>query len=194
MRSIQHVFEHGYSIKFVEIRALELNTCILLYDTVPLVVYTDQLLCQYIFIYSNFHWQLVSLFRDDSLYCYCLLAGSYETINQPINRRCFIEAFCISIDSLSLRKKGCIFDENNDFFHSMSCLTFYCLIFSSLPFFCFFFYFLFVNQYCCVLGSFFFGRSHSVMVISTWILKAFALRMLYLWYITMLTCSNNLLF
>jgi len=43
MRSIQHVFKHGYSITFVVIRALKLNTCILLYDTVPLV-YIDQLL------------------------------------------------------------------------------------------------------------------------------------------------------
>jgi len=28
------------------------------------------------------HWQLVSLFRDGSLYCFCLLPESYETINQ----------------------------------------------------------------------------------------------------------------
>ena len=38
----------------------------ILCDTVTLLVYIDQLFCRCVFIYSNFHWQLVSLFRDAS--------------------------------------------------------------------------------------------------------------------------------
>ena len=45
----------------------------------------DQLFCHCVFIYSNVHQQLVSLLFDDALYCSCLLAGSYETINQSVN-------------------------------------------------------------------------------------------------------------
>ena len=47
-------------------------------------VYINQLFCYCIFIYFNFHWQLVSLLRDGSWHCFCLLAKSYETINQLI--------------------------------------------------------------------------------------------------------------
>ena len=33
--------------------------CVCLYDTMPLFVYTDQLLCHFIFICSNVHRQLI---------------------------------------------------------------------------------------------------------------------------------------
>jgi len=35
--------------------------------------------------FSNVHLQLVCLLPDGPLYCFCLLAESYETINQTIN-------------------------------------------------------------------------------------------------------------
>ena len=57
----------------------------ILYDTVPLFVYIDQLLWHCIFVYSNAYWQLVYLLRDVFLHCFCLLAEPYETINQSIN-------------------------------------------------------------------------------------------------------------
>jgi len=53
----------------------------ILYDTVPLFVHTGQLLCYYIFICSNVHWRLVYLVCHGFLYCFCILAESYETIN-----------------------------------------------------------------------------------------------------------------
>jgi len=40
--------------------------------------------CHCVFIYSNLRGQLVSLLRDSSLCCFCLLVESYETINQSI--------------------------------------------------------------------------------------------------------------
>ena len=43
------------------------------------------LFCHFVMIYFNAHWQLVCLLRDGSLYCFCLLAESYETINQSIS-------------------------------------------------------------------------------------------------------------
>ena len=45
----------------------------------------DQLSCYCVFIYSNFHWHLVTILHDGILYCFCLLAKPYETINQSIN-------------------------------------------------------------------------------------------------------------
>jgi len=53
----------------------------ILYDTLPLFVYTDQLLCRCIFIWSNLHRRLIYLVCDGFLYCFCLLAESYETMN-----------------------------------------------------------------------------------------------------------------
>jgi len=50
--------------------------------TVTLFVHIDHLLCHCVYIHSNVHWQLVSLLRDGSLYCFCLLAESYESICQ----------------------------------------------------------------------------------------------------------------
>jgi len=51
-----------------------------LYDTAPLFVCADQLLCHCIFIRSNVHQRLVYLVCDDVMYCF-LLAESYKTIN-----------------------------------------------------------------------------------------------------------------
>ena len=55
-------------------------------DTVTLFVYIDQLFCHCVFIFSNVLWQLVTFLHDGSLYCFCLLAESYETIGQSINQ------------------------------------------------------------------------------------------------------------
>jgi len=52
----------------------------ILYDTAPLFVYTDQLLCHCIFICSNVRKWLAYCMRW-LLWCFCLLAESYETIN-----------------------------------------------------------------------------------------------------------------
>jgi len=57
----------------------------ILRDTLTLFVYVDESFCHRAFIYSNVHWQLVTLLHDGSLYFVCLLAESYETINQSIN-------------------------------------------------------------------------------------------------------------
>jgi len=54
--------------------------------TCCLFVYIGQLFCHCEFIYSNVHWQLVSLLRDGSLYCFCVLAESYETITKSSNQ------------------------------------------------------------------------------------------------------------
>jgi len=52
---------------------------------VTLFVQIDQLFCHCVFIYANVRWQLVFLLRDGSLSYFCLLAESYETINQSFN-------------------------------------------------------------------------------------------------------------
>jgi len=52
----------------------------ILCDTAPLFVYTDQLLCHCILICSNVCKWLVYCMRW-LLWCFCLLAESYETIN-----------------------------------------------------------------------------------------------------------------
>jgi len=62
------------------------------YDTATLVLWVDQLLCHCVFIYSNIHWRFVSFLRDGSLYCFCLLAESCETINnKPIIKNYYDE-------------------------------------------------------------------------------------------------------
>jgi len=52
----------------------------ILYDTAPLFVYIDQLLCHCVFICSNVRQRLAYCMRL-LLWCFCLLAESYETIN-----------------------------------------------------------------------------------------------------------------
>jgi len=52
----------------------------ILYDTAPLFIYTDQLLCHCVFICSNVRYWLVYCMRW-LLWCFCLLAESYETIH-----------------------------------------------------------------------------------------------------------------
>ena len=52
----------------------------ILYDTAPLFVYTDQLLCHCVSTCSNVRYWLVYCMRW-LLWCFCLLAESYETIN-----------------------------------------------------------------------------------------------------------------
>ena len=66
---------------------------LILYDTVPFFVYTDQLLCHCSFICSNVRWQLVYLLRDGFLYCFCLLTESYETIDPSINQSMLDQRF-----------------------------------------------------------------------------------------------------
>jgi len=46
--------------------------------------YIDQLFCHCVFLYFNVHWQLASSLHDGSLHCFCLLAESYETIDQSV--------------------------------------------------------------------------------------------------------------
>ena len=59
----------------------------ILYDTEPLFVYTDQLLWHCVFICSNVRWWLAYCMRW-LLWCFCLLAESYETINHwPLTLR-----------------------------------------------------------------------------------------------------------
>ena len=43
-------------------------------------LYDNQLFCHCVFIYSDFHWWLVSLIREGSQYCRCSIAESCETI------------------------------------------------------------------------------------------------------------------
>ena len=52
----------------------------ILYDTAPVFIYTDQLLCHCVFTCSNFRQWLVYCMRW-LLWCFCLLAESYETVN-----------------------------------------------------------------------------------------------------------------
>ena len=60
----------------------------ILSDTAPLLVYTDQLLCHCILICSNVRKWLVYCMRW-LLWCFCLLAESYETINHYHYHFCF---------------------------------------------------------------------------------------------------------
>jgi len=55
----------------------------ILYDKVPLFVYTDQLSSHCAFICSVY-WRLVYLLCSGFLYYFCLLSESYETINYYI--------------------------------------------------------------------------------------------------------------
>ena len=77
------------------------------------VVYTDQLFCHCVFIYPNFHWQLVFLLRDGSQYCFRLIAESYEnnqSINQSINNQsiCF-DLFIKTTQWFLLTRERCFF-------------------------------------------------------------------------------------
>jgi len=70
---------------------------LILYDTAPLFVYTDQLLCHCIFICSNVHWRFAYLAYYGFLYCFCLLAESCETVNHyqhasnpSVNKTCLL--------------------------------------------------------------------------------------------------------
>lgn len=57
--------------------------CILC-DTVTIFANIGQFSCCGVFIYSNFFCQCVTFSHDDFLYCFFLLAESYERINQSI--------------------------------------------------------------------------------------------------------------
>jgi len=54
----------------------------ILYDAVPHILCTDQLLSHC--IWSNVHWQLVYLLCNSSLYCFPLLAKSWN--NEPMEQ------------------------------------------------------------------------------------------------------------
>ena len=86
-----------FSLCLFDLQLLFLNTCQkvingvgwpgdhhglspILYDTAPVFIYTDQLLCHCVFICSNFRKWLFYCMRW-LLWCFCLLAESYETIN-----------------------------------------------------------------------------------------------------------------
>jgi len=91
------MFLFFFSLCLFDVQLLFLNTCQkvingvgwlddrhglspILYDTAPLFVYTDQLLCHCDYTCSNVRWWLVYCMRW-LLWCFCLLAESYETIN-----------------------------------------------------------------------------------------------------------------
>jgi len=77
-----------------------------------LFVYTDQLLCHCVFICSKVRWRLAYCMRW-LLWCFCLLAESYETINHY--HYCFEAGLDMSHHPSGFRGK-----RTHDFFHTCS--------------------------------------------------------------------------
>ena len=77
----------------------------ILYDTAPVFVYTEQLLCHCVFICSNFRKWLVYCMRW-LLWCFCLLAESHETINHD-HRRGSMSNFARMATDATKRKHYC---------------------------------------------------------------------------------------
>ena len=66
-------------------------------DAVAIFDNIDQASCHCVFIYSHFHWKLITFLHTGFLYCFCLLPESYETVE--LIKHMGLYLYCISSEN-----------------------------------------------------------------------------------------------